>query len=100
MESDPITTKEERWHRVRNLGHGAYGTVWQEQCVDEPQDSPRKVRAVKSTPKHHFVSWRRELNALMKFSQVSPDIEDSWGRADHEAASRPLRSDLWTPCRR
>lgn len=96
MESDTITTSKERWNRVRNLGHGAYGTVWKEQCVDGPEDSLGNIRAVKSTPKHHFVSWRRELNALMKFAQVCLDIEDIWCRADHEAAPRPLRPDIRT----
>lgn len=61
---------EERWQRTRQLGRGAFGIVWLEQCTIDP--SHGQLRAVKelcktsrSLPPAYYL---KELDAIFKFS--------------------------------
>ena len=58
--------KEERWKRQRKLGHGGFGIVWLEQCIQG--DSEGKVRAVKEIQKLESSHYYRELEAIALFS--------------------------------
>jgi hypothetical protein len=63
---------EETWEKVKHLGKGGFGTVWLEQCLSV--DSQAKTRAVKAipklTPSSQNIDYRRELEAIAKFSQT------------------------------
>lgn len=58
--------KEEKWRRGEELGHGSYGIVWSEQCIQG--DSKGKVRAVKKVRKLESDDYYRELEAIALFS--------------------------------
>jgi len=65
--------REEIWEKKEDIGHGAYGSVWLEQCSTE---SEIKVRAVKGMKKFNPYKpsessnrdFVRELGAVIKFS--------------------------------
>jgi hypothetical protein len=61
--------KEETWRRLKQLGSGAYGTVWLEN-----ESTEQKVRAVKTIRKQADgstpIDYSRELEAIAKFSHV------------------------------
>jgi hypothetical protein len=59
---------DERWHRTRELGRGAFGVVWLEACQAGP--SSGQVRAVKGMKKAESPLWPRELEAVIKFSHT------------------------------
>lgn len=64
--------KEETWEKVEHLGQGGGGTVWLERCLSV--DSQPKTRAVKAIPKQtpfsQPIDYKRELEAIAKFSQT------------------------------
>jgi hypothetical protein len=65
--------REETWEKQREIGHGAYGSVWLEECFTGFET---KVRAVKSIKKCNPYrpsessnrDFARELGAVTKFS--------------------------------
>lgn len=62
---------EEIWERKHELGGGAYGTVWLEECFTVSSQQEPRLRAVKEIRKHHSVptsAFHRELEAIAKFS--------------------------------
>lgn len=65
---------EDTWKRKRILGHGAYSTVWLEECIASsgPRDGESHLRAIKEIHKRPHVSsaseFHRELEAIAKFS--------------------------------
>ncbi|KAL8669334.1 MAG: hypothetical protein Q9168_006070 [Polycauliona sp. 1 TL-2023] len=58
--------KEEKWRRVKELGRGAFGTVWLEHCIEG--DDKGKARAVKGIRKLESSNYNRELEAVALFS--------------------------------
>ncbi|KAK3317702.1 calcium/calmodulin-dependent protein kinase type 1B, partial [Cercophora scortea] len=62
---------ERRWEPTEELGRGSYGVVTLEKCTSGPASG--QVRAVKRLEKgaghHASLSYRRELEAIAKFSQ-------------------------------
>lgn len=72
--------KEESWERVKHLGKGGGGSVWLEHCLSLSVDSQPKTRAVKAIPKESSLSqtidYRRELEAIAKFSQTKVRLLD------------------------
>lgn len=62
----------ETWTRKELLGHGAYGTVWLEECQKPALENGPHVRAVKVIPKgsRAFAGYDRELLAIAKFSHA------------------------------
>jgi hypothetical protein len=74
--SDPINgrrkvTIEKRWHKVKQLGKGAYGVVYLER---EETNGVESQRAVKQVPKllqsGATVDYSRELSAMAILSKV------------------------------
>jgi len=69
----PIVTRPEVWKRTRRIGAGGFGTVWLERCVQGHQpgnDVERAVKVIHLSGGHStVVAYRRELEALAKFSQ-------------------------------
>ena len=64
--------RKEVWKRVRELGFGGNGRVWLEECVEGQKPGGPSLRATKEIRlRHHShaVDYRRELDALAKFSQ-------------------------------
>lgn len=60
---------EESWQRQRQLGNGTFGKVWLESCVGGPNTG--QLRAIKEVAKggdETAVDYRRELDAIAKFS--------------------------------
>lgn len=65
------TRELEKWQCNKKLGQGGFGVVWLQKCTAGP--SSGKLRAVKEIPKrtNNVVSdYRRELEAIAKFSQA------------------------------
>ncbi|KAH8682605.1 hypothetical protein BX600DRAFT_492614 [Xylariales sp. PMI_506] len=62
--------KEVRWKKQRELGSGAYGRVWLQECMEKGED--QQLRAVKELArrgdKSNQVDLERELEAIAKFS--------------------------------
>jgi hypothetical protein len=62
---------EKQWRRVKCIGEGTFGRVWQE--LHYQLDGPQEVRAVKVIDKRRMkernVDFRKELLALAKFSK-------------------------------
>jgi hypothetical protein len=58
--------KEERWRKERWLGHGAFGTVESQLCIEG--DSEGKLRAVKKIQKIASNDYNRELETIALFS--------------------------------
>ncbi|KAF3479608.1 uncharacterized protein GIQ15_06584 [Arthroderma uncinatum] len=73
--------REERWKNIKEIGQGAYGKVWLQECMSNDKD--RRLRAVKSIPKSarpsEAVDYTHELLAIAKFSQ--PKYEDFFLRS-------------------
>jgi hypothetical protein len=73
-----VIPREEHWKRVKNIGRGAYGNVWLEQCVKG--QAHVEWRAVKQISKPRqpvkLMNYNRELEAIAKFShqKVSTSI--------------------------
>ncbi|KAI1293231.1 kinase-like protein [Xylaria venustula] len=64
----------ERWKSVSFLGSGTFGNVSLEQCIPGSSSPSTTVRAVKQISKrqaHLYQSSRRELEALVTFSDTS-----------------------------
>lgn len=63
-------TREEHWRRQKLVGGGSYGRVWLEQCVKGQREVElRAVKEVlKSTQESKQIDYRRELEAISKFS--------------------------------
>jgi serine/threonine protein kinase len=62
--------REETWEKVKHLGRGGFGSVWLEKRsrVDS-QPKTRAVKAIpKSTPFSQVIDYKRELQAIAKFS--------------------------------
>ena len=63
--------RSEYWQRMHRLGHGAYGDVWLQKCVQGKRNY--ELRAVKIIPllnlKNMKKSYVTELEAIAKFSQ-------------------------------
>ena len=62
--------EEEVWRRMQDLGNGTFGKVWLEELVSG--NKPVKFRAVKMISKKAqsaAVDYRRELEAMAKFSK-------------------------------
>ncbi|EGZ69864.1 kinase-like protein [Neurospora tetrasperma FGSC 2509] len=76
----------ELWRPVKRLGSGAFGEVWQQQCIRE--ESVTELRAVKRIRKPHtgfLESSQREIQALATFSshkkhQDRSNIDDQYER--------------------
>ena len=74
--------REEIWEKKKDIGHGAYGSVWLEECFTGFET---KVRAVKSIKKFNPYrpsessnrDFARELAAVTKFSHPRVCIEFS-----------------------
>ena len=64
--------KEERWNRVRELGHGSFGIVWLEQCIQG--DRKEELRAVKKVQKLESGDCYRELEAIALFSHAKVNL--------------------------
>lgn len=70
---DPISGSDtwQKWKWRRDLGHGAFGEVWQEEFKDEHGD--KHYRAVKLCSKRMMreaqIDYKRELSALAAFSR-------------------------------
>jgi hypothetical protein len=59
--------REECWKKVKLLGRGGFGDVWQEQCVaGKEKGTMRAVKVIKK--QSHSVDLNRELEAIAKFS--------------------------------
>lgn len=67
--------KETRWRRRENLGAGAYGCVWLEECYEGEKDEVGAVRAVKEISRvidgRPQLDYERELEAIAKFSHAN-----------------------------
>lgn len=65
------TWREERWKTTVRLGHGGYGSVWLQECVEGKRGIDR--RAVKIIPRMNLEDnkdkYVAELEAIAKFSQ-------------------------------
>lgn len=73
----PTVTRKEVWARVKRIGAGGFGTVWLENCINGHQNGNNVYRAVKElqlpsdVPTQEAIAkYRRELEALAKFSQA------------------------------
>lgn len=64
--------KEERWGKKKELGSGAFGVVWLEECIRG--DGKGKVRAVKKIQKLGGNSYYRELEAIALFSHSKVSV--------------------------
>lgn len=64
--------KEEYWNRERGLGHGSFGIVWLERCVQG--DTKGEVRAVKGIRKLESGDYYRELEAIALFSHAKVSL--------------------------
>ncbi|KAK3344206.1 kinase-like domain-containing protein [Lasiosphaeria hispida] len=61
---------EEIWRRAQSLGNGTFGSVWLEELVSG--NTPVRLRAVKKISKQAkwaVVDYKRELEAMAKFSK-------------------------------
>lgn len=61
-----LVTRKEHWQRQRKIGSGSFGSVWLEKCIQETRSV--QFRAVKQLPIHDSVDYRRELEAITRFS--------------------------------
>lgn len=62
----------EVWQRVHELGFGGNGRVWLEECIEGQKTggpSRRAIKEIRLRHRSHAVDYRRELDALAKFSQ-------------------------------
>lgn len=62
----------EVWERVQELGFGGNGRVWLEECTEGQKTggpSRRAIKEIRLRHRSHAVDYRRELDALAKFSQ-------------------------------
>lgn len=64
------TRQEQRWQKVKRLGHGSFGTVWLESLSSgQSQVSERAVKVVKKRSEDsNPIDYSRELEAVAKFS--------------------------------
>jgi len=58
--------QREEWKRQKDLGSGAFGAVYLEQCTEG--DKVGSVRAVKVIQKSTNINYDRELEAIALFS--------------------------------
>ncbi|KAK1855278.1 calcium/calmodulin-dependent protein kinase type 1B [Colletotrichum chrysophilum] len=83
---------QETWTRKTQLGQGAYGKVWLEECERPAKRHGPTVRAVKVIPIDTTIAenfnYYRELEAVMKFSQerYTPSFVQSYGWFDSPKA--------------
>jgi hypothetical protein len=66
--------KEESWKKAKVLGHGGFGVVTLEQCIQG--DSEGKFRAVKKIRK--LDNYQRELEAIALFSHDKVSLFTKW----------------------
>lgn len=60
--------KDEKWRREKELGHGSYGIVWLEKCIQG--DDRGILRAVKKVQKPESGEYYGELDAVALFSHA------------------------------
>ncbi|KAH8172490.1 protein kinase domain-containing protein [Sarocladium implicatum] len=61
---------KETWHRVGELGRGAFGQVWLEQDVASRRRAKfRALKTIRKDKSSHVVDYARELEAAAKFSK-------------------------------
>ncbi|CAI7613637.1 unnamed protein product [Penicillium bialowiezense] len=66
-----LVTRKEHWQRQRKIGSGSFGSVWLEKCTQGARSV--EFRAVKQLPIHGSVDYRRELEAITRFSHPKYD---------------------------
>ncbi|KAM3512877.1 hypothetical protein MY11210_003507 [Beauveria gryllotalpidicola] len=62
--------REEKWVRDKELGRGAFGVVHLERCEDRIGTALRAVKRISKIIHGHKVDYKRELEAVMKFSHA------------------------------
>ncbi|KAF5686819.1 CAMK kinase [Fusarium circinatum] len=61
--------RQERWKKVRTLGHGGQGDVLLQTCIDGGRSiTNRAVKRIRLESKHSKQYYRRELESIVKFS--------------------------------
>ncbi|KAI0201399.1 kinase-like domain-containing protein [Astrocystis sublimbata] len=72
----------ERWEYVKYLGSGTFGDVLQERCVSTlSRNKVRAVKRVSKRPDHPSLPSRREIEALITFSDTAqPQFQEHFVR--------------------
>jgi serine/threonine protein kinase len=73
--------REETWKQERQIGGGAFGSIWLEKCTSGKQkDAVRAVKKIVVRNNARDLEYVRELEAIAKFSHpkvwlVTPSFE-------------------------
>lgn len=68
--------RDQRWQRLETLGQGTFGIVWKEKLVSGDSDvNERAVKMIRKSLGKKTVDYRRELEAIAKFSRSNVSVE-------------------------